>query len=635
MKFPLKPIFQKLFYLIILNSICFNSNAQGWMWVHGNTAAPEGFGQAGVPDVLNTPGQSYARCTWTDLDGNLWAYGGGHISPTSTYCNGSDLWKYDILTNEWLMISGDFTSISAAMGVPGPQGVPTVGSNPGPAMLGQPRWIDDNGDLWLGGGGSMSDVMWRFDQVSQNWSWMSGLLGSQQPVNYGVQGVASSTNSPGRFYGEDNLNWKDELGNFWYYNLVDGTVWKYNPNTLFWTWMLGVPMSGPVYGTLGQASATNTPGVLTGDAKYGWMTWQDTSYNCYIGYARSDLANSPVVEYELWRLDISNLSWNCIYRSTLDNQNSTNNCVVGDEEKPIWGNEQRGLWVDDCGHMWTVQPNSYLHSLANEVGFWRYESDLERFTLIDRYSNRIFGTQGVRSTLNHPFHATAGAETWVSDGKFWTLEGTGSDNTVLWNYEPDKVTANFEEGVNCNEITFSDLSSSGCNRLKSWKWNFGDGHSSTDQNPIHTYEENGTYSVTLIVNNCTWHADTITKTITTGNCIEDEDEVDVIVSDSINEIDSEDFNVLLFVPNVFTPGQGANSIFLPELNDANDIYEYKLTVFNRWGEILFISQDPAVGWDGSYSGEIVPNGVYVWKIEYGVKINDQRIIEKGMVTLLR
>ena len=513
------PNLKLLFCALLITITPVLADGQGWMWANGNSSSPNGFGQAGIANPLNTPGQSYARNTWTDLDGNLWTYGGGHTSPASTNSVGSDLWKYDIITNQWSFISGDFTSITAVMGVPGPQGVPTNGSTPGPSGLGQPRWIDNNGDLWLGGGGSLSDVMWRFDQTSQNWSWMSGLITQQQTVNYGVQGVPNSTNSPGRFFGEDNLNWKDENGNFWYYNLVDGVVWRYNPNTLLWTWMLGTPMSGPVYGTIGQAASTNTPGVLTASASYGWMTWQDSSYNCYIGYGR---VNFPNIDYELWRLDITNLTWNCLYQFSLDvnnaHQYSTNTCNSGSNDRPIWGKEQRVTWVDDCGNMWTVQPNKNIVNSATEVGLWRYESDSETFTLVDTYSNRVFGTMGVRSPLNHPFHTTNGASSWVSDGKFWTMEGVNAGNTVLWNYEPDLVNADFDTTVSCTQVAFSDLSSTGCNRIKSWEWDFGDGTKSTDQNPTHTYSANGTYSVQLIVQNCTWDADTIVKTITTNAC---------------------------------------------------------------------------------------------------------------------
>jgi gliding motility-associated-like protein len=70
----------------------------------------------------------------------------------------------------------------------------------------------------------------------------------------------------------------------------------------------------------------------------------------------------------------------------------------------------------------------------------------------------------------------------------------------------------------------------------------------------------------------------------------------------------------IFIPNTFTPnGDGVNDIFLPQ---GKSIATMVLRVFNRWGEQLFESDDPTLGWDGTYMDEIVPDDVYVWRLEY-------------------
>ncbi|MCC7502611.1 MAG: gliding motility-associated C-terminal domain-containing protein [Flavobacteriales bacterium] len=70
----------------------------------------------------------------------------------------------------------------------------------------------------------------------------------------------------------------------------------------------------------------------------------------------------------------------------------------------------------------------------------------------------------------------------------------------------------------------------------------------------------------------------------------------------------------LYVPNTFTPnGDGTNDIWLPV---GKNIGEYSVQVFDRWGGIIFQSNDPQVGWDGTMSGEYVKNDVYVWRMEY-------------------
>ena len=70
----------------------------------------------------------------------------------------------------------------------------------------------------------------------------------------------------------------------------------------------------------------------------------------------------------------------------------------------------------------------------------------------------------------------------------------------------------------------------------------------------------------------------------------------------------------IFIPNTFTPnGDGRNDIWLVS---GNNIVEYEMYVFDRWGGELFHSTDVNVGWDGTVSGKPVPNEVYVFQVTY-------------------
>ncbi len=72
-----------------------------------------------------------------------------------------------------------------------------------------------------------------------------------------------------------------------------------------------------------------------------------------------------------------------------------------------------------------------------------------------------------------------------------------------------------------------------------------------------------------------------------------------------------DYDCNFFFPNAFTPnGDGLNDIFLPFFED--DVIGMELNIFNRWGEIIFTSNDLTKGWDGTYKGEAVQDGVYMW-----------------------
>ena len=167
-------------------------------------------------------------------------------------------------------------------------------------------------------------------------------------------------------------------------------------------------------------------------------------------------------------------------------------------------------------------------------------------------------------------------------------------------------------------IDFINLSQN----ANSFEWNFGDGQSSTEENPSHFYDRVGVYSVELIANNQYSCPDTIVY---------------------INSIDIFSGGIIDF-PNAFTPSaQGANGdgTYNPGSID-NDIFfplnaevkEYNLKIFTRWGELIFESNDVAIGWNGNINGVPAQQEVYVFKVK-GV-FEDNTTFEKvGDLTLLR
>ncbi|MBL7953152.1 MAG: gliding motility-associated C-terminal domain-containing protein [Flavobacteriales bacterium] len=76
----------------------------------------------------------------------------------------------------------------------------------------------------------------------------------------------------------------------------------------------------------------------------------------------------------------------------------------------------------------------------------------------------------------------------------------------------------------------------------------------------------------------------------------------------------------IFIPNTFTPnGDGTNDIFIPV---GKNIVAMHLWVFDRWGNQLFESDNPSMGWDGTYGGEVVKNDIYVWRLAYTFEEKD-------------
>ena len=166
------------------------------------------------------------------------------------------------------------------------------------------------------------------------------------------------------------------------------------------------------------------------------------------------------------------------------------------------------------------------------------------------------------------------------------------------------------EPENGEEVFFYNLSTG--ENLSNFVWNFGDGHSSYVEEPSHAYHltESELMTVHLTVTN-------------TDGCSDD----------TIQVIPVED-NFAFYVPNSFTPNNdGKNEIFLPMVND---VANYELVIYSRWGELIFYTNDTKVGWDGFVDGKPAPEGVYLWNIHYAkIGTPEEMMVRNGTVTLIR
>lgn len=87
------------------------------------------------------------------------------------------------------------------------------------------------------------------------------------------------------------------------------------------------------------------------------------------------------------------------------------------------------------------------------------------------------------------------------------------------------------------------------------------------------------------------------------------------------------------VPTGFSPnGDGINDVFKPTLVNYQN---YSMAIHNRWGEAIFESNDPSIGWDGTYLGNTVPNGVYLYSIRFITTENGEFQTVKGLIQVLR
>jgi gliding motility-associated-like protein len=89
----------------------------------------------------------------------------------------------------------------------------------------------------------------------------------------------------------------------------------------------------------------------------------------------------------------------------------------------------------------------------------------------------------------------------------------------------------------------------------------------------------------------------------------------------------------VYFPNAFTPNNdGLNETFKPGLGGR--LQSYRLTIYNRYGQVVFTSNDPYAGWDGKFKTLSQQNGVYVFFAQYNF-FNQPIKSVKGTITLIR
>lgn len=231
-----------------------------------------------------------------------------------------------------------------------------------------------------------------------------------------------------------------------------------------------------------------------------------------------------------------------------------------------------------------------------------------------------FGDGGT-SSLQSPSNVYTNSGTYDVTLTVITDQGCTNDTTYtdLVSVYPDPV-ANFTANplvtvLDAPNIQFINQSVDGV----AYYWDFADNYTSIEYEPAHTYLDTGTYMVSLF-------------TVNQYGC-EDEIRVPIVVNPSFN----------FQIPNAFTPNSNGSNGGIFDINSlSNDIFypfvkfvtDYHFVIFNRWGELIFETNDVNIGWDGYYKGTMCQQDVYVWKIDLKYT-NGKKLSKAGDVTLVR
>jgi PKD repeat protein len=186
---------------------------------------------------------------------------------------------------------------------------------------------------------------------------------------------------------------------------------------------------------------------------------------------------------------------------------------------------------------------------------------------------------------------------------------------VDFSFNPDYVwvRSQTEEGT---PVKFFNTTKEGSTYL----WEFGDGEISSEFQPSHEYMEVGTYYITLT-------AESI------EGCVDKMISEEPVVVDGRGKLEFP--NVFTIIPDAaaeeyYDPGNPDPSIFRPV---AEGVEKYRLEIYNRWGELIFVSEDVNKGWNGFIKGEPVKQDVYVWRVT-AMFTNGKPFVKAGDVTVL-
>ncbi len=256
-----------------------------------------------------------------------------------------------------------------------------------------------------------------------------------------------------------------------------------------------------------------------------------------------------------------------------------------------------------------VAPSSFAGCVPQSIFF-----DNLSFPIDSTYDIQWNFGDGRSSSAISPTHTYEDPGNFTVDVSITSPIGCTTDTTfnglITMEESPKADFSIFPEEPSSIEPTveITDLSE----RASSWFYDFGNTFNTAERNPVYTYPDTGRYMITQIVTHPNGCQDTLSRLI---------------------DIQPE---VRFFLPNAFTPnGDSVNDEYrgVGLMEGATD---FSMTIWNRWGELVFRASDPGASWNGRKfnSGQESPNGVYVVQVSYRGP-RGEKVDLKGFATLIR
>jgi len=342
---------------------------------------------------------------------------------------------------QWVWLHG--SNVINDPGNFGTQGTPSPTNDP-PGLYESCEWKDTSGNFWLYGGVDHNyadhNDLWRYNPVTNEWTWMTGTNTVNDAGSYGTKGIPSASNRPPS-KGWGPTSWVDNNGDFWLFGGMGAGIrndlWRYNIASDEWTWISGTNFSGAngVYGIQNIPDTLNYPGARYETAA-AWVT-PDVSGPGYLwlfgGYSGGGSFN------DLWRYRISTNEWTWISGANVTGQagNYGTKGVAAATNVPGC-REVYTRWKDSNGIFWIFGGGAPdIYNARSDL--WNYNPATNNWTWISGPNTAlaagVYGTKCITDTANIPGARFENRAAWMdNNGNFWIFGGgVGGTFNQVWN----------------------------------------------------------------------------------------------------------------------------------------------------------------------------------------------------------
>ena len=255
-----------------------------------------------------------------------------------------------------------------------------------------------------------------------------------------------------------------------------------------------------------------------------------------------------------------------------------------------------------------ISPNDTLLCFPGKIEF-TYNTSIPL-----QNSSWIFGDGQVVNNQNQTLYTYSNTGVFEAYLTYNTADNCSDSSNLVFIEVIENPEADFSFNADITEYSTQVLFNNNSRNALDYYWIFDNGtpNTSTLERPTVNFPEGeiGEYQITLYAYNQADCMDSISKMIKVAT------------------------EYSIFAPNTFTPnGDQSNNTWSIATNGI-DKQDFQIQIFNRWGKLIFESQNPNFSWDGIYNGKIVPTGIYTWQIELSTSLNAERKVERGLVNVL-